>query len=496
MKLSALLGALQPRTVSGGVEVECRGLAYDSRQVTPGILFFALPGSRVDGAKFSAQAAVNGAVAVVAESAAALPPTIPQIIVPNARQAMARVAAAFYGQPSRALRVIGITGTNGKTTVAFLVRHLLNSAGIRTGMLGTVEYDTGDRVIPASRTTPESLDLQQMFARMRDAGCDACVMEVSSHALCQHRVEEIQFHAGVFTNLTRDHLDYHGDMEKYFTAKRRLFEMLHPDRAPGTAIINVDDLYGQRLASTLSAEETTSFGLSDGSGLRGRIQQLGAQETHFHVANAGARAGEWDQQFPLIGRHNVSNALAAIGVGLAMGLDAKTIQCAMATAPPAPGRLEPVDCGQPFAVFVDYAHTDDALRQVLITLREITRGRLLLLFGCGGNRDAGKRPAMGEVAAELADITLVTNDNPRRESPETIAAQIVAGYHCGRSDGCEIELDRARAIEKILQQAQPGDTVLLAGKGHETYQEAGDAVAVFDDRQHATTVLAALGHGR
>ncbi len=495
MRLSVLLDALQPRSHHFAPDVECRGLAYDSRCVTPGMIFFALPGARVDGARFAAQAVSQGAVAVVTESDAPLPSGIPPTRGDSARLARARAAAAFHGHPSRALRLIGVTGTNGKTTVAYLVRHLLTAAGVRTGMLGTVEYDTGNRVLPAHRTTPESLDLQQLFATMRDSGCGACVMEVSSHALCQHRVEGVEFHAAAFTNLTRDHLDYHGDMEAYFAAKCRLFNQMTTPAAGGAAVINADDPYGERLGQALAPHAVLTFGLSPQSALRADVLELGAETTRLRVSFP--RGAEMELSFPLIGRHNVSNGLAALGLGLAMGVDIATLQRAMEQAPPAPGRLQPVSCGQPFGVFVDYAHTDDALRQVLATLREVTRGRLHLMFGCGGDRDAGKRPRMGAVAAAGADTTLITSDNPRSESPEEIARQIAEGYRQVRGDGCDEELDRSRAIDQILRRAQPGDTVLLAGKGHETYQEyqeAGERIAApFDDRVHAAATLRHLG---
>jgi UDP-N-acetylmuramoyl-L-alanyl-D-glutamate--2,6-diaminopimelate ligase len=356
--------------------------------------------------------------------------------------------------------------------------------------LGTVRYEVGDRVFPAQRTTPESVEIQQMLAQMLRAGCEACVMEVSSHALEQHRVEGVQFDVGIFTNLTQDHLDYHGTMERYFEAKQKLFTALEKGSKPASAVINIDDAYGQRVTAKGEVKVRLTYGLSAEATLRATHIRLHREATDMVVEGP---QGKFSCRLPLIGRHNVYNALAAVGACLCLEVKPGVIQRALQRARPVPGRLEQVVAGQPFGVFVDYAHTDDALRNVLTTLREITPGRVLLLFGCGGNRDAGKRPLMGRAAAELADFTVVTSDNPRREAAETIAHQVEDGYRAVRGSAPTVELARERAIRLILREAAPGDTVLLAGKGHETYQEFEDTVVPFDDRVHAREALEELG---
>jgi UDP-N-acetylmuramoyl-L-alanyl-D-glutamate--2,6-diaminopimelate ligase len=477
MNGAELLHGLPHELVRGQLDLTITGLAYDSRRVTPGTAFIALPGTRVDGHDFAAAAVGLGASLVITGRPVELPGGTAIVRVETPRAAMAQLAAQFYGQPSAKLNLIGITGTNGKTTVAFLVRELLRGAGHRCGLIGTVEYDLGDRVIPAARTTPESLELHACFAGMVRAGCKICVMEISSHALAQHRVAGLEFQTTAFTNLTQDHLDYHGDMEKYFAAKQTLFTQ---QPAAGIRIVNIDSPFGQRLSDKFVA---TTFGESN-SDLQITQLKLGQHQTEFTLAGVNFT-------MPLIGRHNVSNAAAALGIVRAVGLELADCVPLLAAMPPVPGRLESLRQGQPFAVYVDYAHTDDALRQVLSTLREITPGRLRVLFGCGGNRDTGKRRKMGEAAAALADDILITTDNPRRENPYLIAEQVAEGCPgMGR-----IELDRARAIDEILREAKAGDTVLIAGKGHETYQEIDDIVMPFDDRQQARAVLAALNEG-
>jgi UDP-N-acetylmuramoyl-L-alanyl-D-glutamate--2,6-diaminopimelate ligase len=415
-----------------------------------------------------------------------------KIKVANTRAALAQVAAAYYEHPATKLKVLGVTGTNGKTTVAFMVKHMLETAGIRTGLIGTVRYEIGERVIPASRTTPEALEVQQMMAQMLRTGCQACVMEVSSHALEQQRVGGVEFDVGVFTNLTQDHLDYHGTMESYYAAKKKLFTALQEGVKPGASIINIDDSFGARLARETRAEVHLTYGFGETAKLRATSIQLGGEETRFKVESVEHGFG---CRLPLIGRHNIYNALAAVGAGLALKLKPSQLQAALSTMPPVPGRLEQVAAGQPFGVFVDYAHTDDALRNVLQTLREITPGRLLLTFGCGGNRDSGKRAKMGKVAAELADFTIITSDNPRKESAAAIAGQIEEGFRSLRSDNYRVEMDRKRAIDELIRQAKAGDMVLIAGKGHETYQEFESTVIPFDDRVFAHESLERLARG-
>jgi UDP-N-acetylmuramoyl-L-alanyl-D-glutamate--2,6-diaminopimelate ligase len=398
-------------------------------------------------------------------------------------------SAAFYQHPSSKLKLIGVTGTNGKTTVAFMVKHILERAGLKTGLIGTVRYEIGDRVFPAQRTTPEALEVQQMLAQMLRAGCQACVMEVSSHALDQKRVWEVDFDVGIFTNLTRDHLDFHGDMENYFAAKKLLFQALEKGTKRSGVVINIDDAFGARLDRETKAEVQLTYGLGEAARIRATGIQLSANATSMTVEMP---EGRFSCRLPLIGRHNVYNALAAVGAGVALEVGLPVIQQALSTVEPVPGRLESIPSSLPFGVYVDYAHTDDALCNVLTTLREITPGRLLLTFGCGGNRDKGKRARMGKAAAELADFTLITSDNPRNESPATIAEQIVEGYRSVRPDQFRVELDRRRAIDEIIRMAQPSDSVLIAGKGHETYQEFEDTVVPFDDRIYARESLETL----
>jgi UDP-N-acetylmuramoyl-L-alanyl-D-glutamate--2,6-diaminopimelate ligase len=486
MQLKQIIQQLTEATVEGPLDREVSGITYDSRRVTPGMLFVAIPGRTTDGHEFISTAIERGASAVICERSRAFPSRATRISVPDAREALARAANSYYEHPSKKLKVIGVTGTNGKTTVAFMVKAMLEAAGIKTGLLGTVRYEIGDRVIPAQRTTPESLEVQQMMAQMLKADCEACVMEVSSHALEQKRVLGVEFDVGIFTNLTRDHLDFHGTMENYFAAKRKLFASLAEGGKRSAAIINIDDTFGARLAGGSRVEVELTYGLQKAARLRATRIELNADGTRF-VVEAPER--KFALRLPLIGRHNIYNALAAVGAGLALKLDVVKIQAALNALPPVPGRLEAVSAGQSFGVFVDYAHTDDALKNVLTTLREITKGRVLLAFGCGGNRDAGKRAKMGKVAAELADFTLITSDNPRKEDPAKIVAQIEEGYRSVRTHAYVVELDRRRAIQQILSKAEPGDTVLLAGKGHETYQEFEDTVVPFDDRLHAQEAL-------
>jgi UDP-N-acetylmuramoyl-L-alanyl-D-glutamate--2,6-diaminopimelate ligase len=492
MQLKELLKQLQVERVEGPLDREIAGIVYDSRRVTPGMVFVAIPGSNTDGHDFINTAISRGAAAIICERNGFSSPRATKVKVPDTRWALARAAASFYQHPSTKLQVIGVTGTNGKTTVAFMIKELLEAAGTRTGLLGTVRYEIGDRVIPAARTTPESLDTQQMMAQMVASGCKACVMEVSSHALEQKRVAGVEFDVAIFTNLTRDHLDFHGDMENYFLAKQKLFTQAASGSKRGAVVINIDDASGARLANVSDVAVKLTYGIRGAASLRATKIHLGAEASTFTV---DAQDKTFTCRLPLIGRHNIYNALAATGAGFALNIEAKKIQSALAHMTPVPGRLESVACGQPFAVFVDYAHTDDALHNVLTTLREVTKGRLLLLFGCGGSRDTGKRGRMGRVAAELADYTVITSDNPRREQPEKIAAQIEEGFRSVKQRGYVVELDRARAIAEIISMAKSGDTVLLAGKGHETYQEFEDTVVPFDDRVHAREALENLPHG-
>src|SRR5213595_2218984 len=421
MQLKQLVDELSAVKVEGPLDREIAGISYDSRRVTPGMVFVAIPRQKTDGHEFISTAIERGATAVIFEKNGLVSQRATRIKVADSREALAWAAAAFYQHPSAMLRVIGITGTNGKTTVAFMVKQILEAAGVNCGLIGTVHYEIGQRVIPAQRTTPEALEIQQMMAQMLGADCQACVMEVSSHALEQKRVCGVEFDVGIFTNLTQDHLDYHGTMENYFAAKKKLFAALGSGPKRGGAVINLDDAFGARLAKETSVESQFTYGLGQAAKLRATQIKLGKDATQMVIETAQEK---FPCRLPLIGRHNVYNALAAIGAGLLLKVGLPPIQTALNSMKPVPGRLEAIALGQPFGVFVDYAHTDDALRNVLTTLREITSGRLLLVFGCGGNRDTGKRPKMGKVAATLANFTIITSDNPRRESPAEIAARI------------------------------------------------------------------------
>ena len=488
MKLQTLVKALpqEPRLTPASAGAEVTGLAYDSRQVKRGALFVAIPGRHHDGSAFIEDALERGAVAVVGEGRLALR-HVPYIEVPDARRALADMACAFYGTPADQLEVFGITGTNGKTTVAFMIRAILKGAGGEPGLVSTVRYEIGERVIPAGRTTPEAPDLQSLLHKMCTAGCRHAVMEVSSHALDQARVRGIDFDVGVFTNLTRDHLDYHGTMDQYFDAKRLLFRGLGQGRKPAVAVINVDDPYGRRLAEDVRSGPVSvlTYGLAADAAVRARDLALDAAGARCTVQSPW---GEAPLRLPLLGRFNILNSLAALAACGARGHGLQDMVARLEGMEPVPGRLESVAPGHPFNVFVDYAHTDDALQTVLEILAEITAGRIWLVFGCGGDRDRGKRAAMGAVADRWAHHTLITSDNPRHEDPADIAAEIAAGFGApGRYTVC---LDRAAAIRSAIDRAQPGDTVLIAGKGHENYQEFKQTVIPFDDAEIARSKLA------
>ncbi len=490
MQLQQLVNELSPLKVEGALDREITGVAYDSRRVGPGMIFVAISGQKTDGHNHISTAIDRGATAIVCEKNGFVSQRVTKVKVSDTREALACLAAAYFKHPSKKLKIIGVTGTNGKTTVAFMVKRILEAAGISCGLIGTVRYEIGERIIPAQRTTPEALEIQQMLAQMMRADCQACVMEVSSHALEQKRVCGVEFDVAVFTNLTQDHLDYHGTMENYFAAKKKMFSAVERGTKKAGAIINIDDAFGARLSKEIDFETQLTFGLSPAAKLRATQVRLDKEATSMVIETHGEKL---PCRLPLIGRHNLYNALAAVGAALALKIDVHSIQTGLNSMKSVPGRLETIALGQPFGVFVDYAHTDDALRNVLRTLREITPGRLLLAFGCGGDRDAGKRAKMGRVAAEVADFTIITTDNPRRESPQSIAAQIEEGFSGLRKDGYRIELDRKRAIEEIIRSAKSGDAVLIAGKGHETYQEFEDTVVPFDDRIHAIETLEILG---
>ena len=455
-------------------DVEISDLAYDSRAVRPGTLFFCVPGFTSDGHDFAPRAVENGAVALVVERPLEL--GVPEVRVDSVRAAMAPAAAAFNGDPTSELDVVGVTGTNGKTTTAFLARALLEAAGRQTGLLGTVTSVVGGEERAVVRTTPEAIDLQRDFAEMRAGGDVACAMEVSSHALELRRADAIHWAVAIFTNLTQDHLDFHPTMEDYFTAKRRLFEA-----GPRAAVINVDDPYGRRLAAELPEAITFGIGSPD-AGLR-------ATDVAFALTGSTFTVDGLDLRTPLPGRFNVLNALGALAAARALGVADDVSAEALATAGRVPGRFEPVDAGQPFAVLVDYAHTPDSLENVLRAAREIARRRVIVVFGAGGDRDRGKRPLMGRAARALADLVVVTSDNPRSEDPEAIIAEIKAGT--GNGPGVETMVDRRAAIARAVAAAEEGDVVVIAGKGHEQGQEfEGGRKIPFDDVTVAREALA------
>ncbi|MBK9516421.1 MAG: UDP-N-acetylmuramoyl-L-alanyl-D-glutamate--2,6-diaminopimelate ligase [Anaeromyxobacter sp.] len=482
-----------------GDDPEIAAVTGDSRQAGPGTLFFALPGAAQDGHDFAAEAARRGAVAVVAERPVPCAPAR-LLLVPSSRRAMALAAAALQGHPGRDLTLAAITGTNGKTTVSYLLEACVAAAGIPAGVIGTITHRWPGAARPAAHTTPESTTIQALLAEMRDAGARLVVMEVSSHALAQERVAGLRFQAAGFTNLTRDHLDYHGDMEGYFAAKRRLFvEHLAAD---GTAVVNARDPWGARLADQLGpGRQVWRYGTRGGDALHAeRLEQSLAGTT----ALVHTPRGTLELRSPLVGAHNVENLLCAAGLGLALGLPAEAVARGLAASAGAPGRLERID-GPGFPVFVDYAHTDDALARVLEALRGLGPRRLVAAFGCGGDRDRGKRPLMGEAAGRGAELTVVTSDNPRSEDPLAIVDAIVPGLErAGRrrltvaearagADGYLVEPDRRAAIALAVACARPGDAVLLAGKGHEDYQLVGGEKRHFDDVEEARKALRADG---
>jgi UDP-N-acetylmuramoyl-L-alanyl-D-glutamate--2,6-diaminopimelate ligase len=466
-------------------QVSVAGLDYDSRRVQPGFLFFAFPGARADGRHFAQQAIQQGAVAVVSE----LPPPDgfrgAWIEVEHGRQALALAARNFYGNPAERLKLTGVTGTNGKTTTTFLIDAVLRAAGITTALVGTIEYRLAGEVRPAVNTTPESLDLYRMFHEMEQTGGTHVTMEVSSHALALGRVYGMAFHTAVFTNFTRDHLDFHHTMEQYFAAKQLLFA---PEGcpAPGWAVINHDDPYGRQIHP---APHTLRYGFEDGADLRGLSLNMNFDGLRFTLQHGAERV---QLISPLVGKFNAYNILAACGAALSYGLDWKTISTAIANCPGVPGRFESVQQGQTFLVIVDYAHTDDALRNVISVARELHPKRVITLFGCGGDRDRSKRPLMAQAASQASDFVVLTSDNPRSEDPIAIMNDALVGLR--RFDTPHIvEPDRAKAIRAAIREAATGDIVILAGKGHETYQVLKDRVIHFDDREVARGVLKELG---
>ena len=485
MQLKTLVAAISPRQIIGPVDRVVEGIAYDSRRVQRNGLFVALRGEKNDGHQFIEQAVEKGASVIVTEQEVQSPRAT-CVVVENTRSALADLAATFYERPARRLKLAAVTGTNGKTTTTFLLKHICEKAGLRCGLLGTVRYEIADRVLPAVRTTPESVEVQELLAQMVNAGCKAAAMEVSSHAITQERVRGIEWDVAVFTNLTQDHLDFHGTMENYFEAKAALFTGLAEQKSKtnATAVINIDDRYGAQLVDRLDEKVPV---VTYGVGARADFRA-----SNYHAEFAGtsyqldARGKSYLVRVPLIGRFNVANSMAALAAASSMGISLREAILSLGRSPQVPGRLEAVPAKRQFQVFVDYAHTDDALLNVLKTLRELSPRKLIVVFGCGGDRDKQKRPLMARVADQNADFSIITSDNPRKEDPDAIIADAEKGF---RSDRYEKITDRAEAIARAIELAQPRDIVLIAGKGHEAYQEFADHTIPFDDIQVARRAL-------
>jgi UDP-N-acetylmuramoyl-L-alanyl-D-glutamate--2,6-diaminopimelate ligase len=491
-KLSALApfvpGARLLEPPGGGADPVVTGLAYDSRQAAPGDLFFCIRGLKADGRRFLPDAVARGAVAAVVEQEDLSLP-VPALLVPNVRAAMPQIAAPFYGYPSRRLSLVGVTGTNGKTTTTYLVEALARTAGKGTSVIGTIGARIHDEALPGDRTTPEAPELQALLARMaaadRGSGMVVC-MEVSSHALAQGRSRGCEFEVGVFTNLTQDHLDFHRDMEEYFEAKALLFtEYPRASEKRFTGVINVDDPYGRRLAERCAGRVLT-YGVERAADLQARAVAASPTGLSFELT---APEGSFSVKLRLGGLFNVYNSLAAMGAGRALGIPWETILPALAAAPVVPGRFESVDAGQDFSVVVDYAHTPDGVENVLRAARALRPRRLIAVFGCGGDRDRTKRPIMGRLAGELADHVIVTSDNPRSEEPAAILKEIVAGIPSSAPAAVETEPDRRTAIQRAVHMAERGDLIVIAGKGHEDYQIFADRTIHFDDREEARKAL-------
>ncbi len=515
MKLFELLTTIKDFKLHGSSEIEISGITCDSRAIKPGMLFFALRGTNTDGHRYISAAVAAGAAAVLLEDASLAPADLPWLHVADGRSAMGLVSAAFYGDPTASLPLIGITGTNGKTTTTYLIEGILRAAGIAPAVLGTISYRFDDTVVEASHTTPESTELQAAFRQLADAGAKAFIMEVSSHALEQKRVEGCHFDVAIFSNLTRDHLDYHKTMESYLSSKQQLFSrLLIPDQCKPVrrAAVNMDDEYGAQIAA-VSACPVISYGVDCNGDVKAERVQLSV-----NGITGILKTPEGDVAFTsrLLGRFNLYNILAAVSAGIALGLPLETIKAGIEGHKAVPGRMERVENGHGIILLVDYAHTGDALENVLKTLKELATGRIITVFGCGGDRDPGKRPIMGAIAASRSDLAIVTSDNPRSEDPFAIMAQVKAGIidmpprplgegwgeggfreytvkelADGFTDKGFVMLENRRdAIRLAVSVAVPGDIILLAGKGHEDYQIIGTTKHHFDDREEAAAAFA------
>ena len=485
MILSKLINSLEKKHVIGNTETEINKITFDSRQVNPGDMFVAIRGVKTDGHKYIPQALSRGACAIVTEEDLneSFPGTT-VIKVQNSRKALASLAACFFNYPAEKLKIIGVTGTNGKTTTTHMISDVLEEHGIKTGIIGTLYIKIRDKTIPARVTTPESLEIQEYLAEMVSAGIGAVAMEVSSHSLYFDRVYGIKFTGAIFTNLTQDHLDFHGDMKKYFNEKKKLFTRIISKDKGGFGVINNDDPKSREIADILSVPYI-SYGLFNNPDLSAKNISLDMHGTSFTAKRAGLSI---PVHMKMAGKFNVYNALAAIGTGLFMGVPPSAITKGLERTKGVRGRFELVSEGQPFGIIVDYAHTPDGLKNVLESAKLLTKNRLIAVFGCGGDRDRTKRPVMGETAAILSDVIIVTSDNPRTEEPEAIIADIISGVKKIRKD-YQIEPDRRNAIRLAIEQAKDGDVIVIAGKGHETYQIFKDKTIHFDDAEEARLAL-------
>lgn len=485
MLLKTLLAAVSARAITGPVDRNVDAIAYDSRRVQPNSIFVALPGEKSDGNRFIDQAIEKGATVIVTATELRNPRAT-TVQVENSRTALADLAAAFYQQPMRKLKLAAVTGTNGKTTTTFLIKHICENARMRCGLIGTVRYEIGERILPAVRTTPESLEVHDLLAQMVNAGCKAAAMEVSSHALAQERTRGIEWDVAVFTNLTQDHLDFHGSMERYFDEKAKLFTGLgtQETKKKAVAVVNTDDRHGEKLIDRIGKDvPIVTYGLGTRADFRASNYRPDFSGTSYQL---DARGKSYLVRVPLIGRFNVANSLAALAAANALGISVRDAVLSLGKSPQVPGRLEAVPAKRQFQVFVDYAHTPDALLNVLKTLRELSPRKLIVVFGCGGDRDRQKRPLMAQAAEQNADFSIITSDNPRKEDPDAIIAEVEKGF---RSDRYEKITERAEAIARAVSLAQPRDIVVIAGKGHETYQEFADNTIPFDDLQIARRAL-------